>query len=33
MSSYLTTAAASSTYQTIAGMSSYLTTSVASATY
>jgi microcystin-dependent protein len=33
MSSYLTTASASSTYQTISGMSSYLTTASASATY
>jgi hypothetical protein len=32
-SSYLTTATASSTYQTQAGMSSYLTTSTASSTY
>lgn len=31
--SYLTTASASSTYQTISGMSSYLTTSSASSTY
>lgn len=31
--SYLTTASASSTYQTVAGMSSYLTTSAASSTY
>jgi microcystin-dependent protein len=33
MSSYLTTASASSTYQTIAGMSSYLTVASASSTY
>jgi hypothetical protein len=33
MSSYLTTATASSTYQTIANMSSYLTTATASSTY
>jgi predicted NACHT family NTPase len=33
MSSYLTTATASSTYQTISGMSSYLTTATASSTY
>jgi len=33
MSAYLTTASASSTYQTIAGMSSYLTTASASSTY
>lgn len=33
LGSYLTTASAASTYQTIAGMSSYLTTSAASTTY
>jgi hypothetical protein len=33
LSAYLTTATASATYQTIAGMSSYLTTSAASSTY
>jgi hypothetical protein len=33
MSAYLTTASASSTYQTLAGMSSYLTTASASSTY
>ena len=33
MSSYLTTATASTTYQTIAGMSSYLTTATDSTTY
>jgi hypothetical protein len=33
ISGYLTTASASSTYQTLSGMSSYLTTSAASSTY
>jgi hypothetical protein len=33
MSSYLTTSAAASTYQTLSGMSSYLTTSAAASTY
>ena len=33
MSSYLTTATASSTYQTITGMSIYLTTATAASTY
>ena len=33
MSSYLTTASASSTYQTIANMSNYITTASASTTY
>lgn len=33
LGSYLTTSAAASTYQTLAGMSSYLTTSAASTTY
>ena len=33
MTNYLTTATASSTYQTISGMSSYLTTATASSTY
>jgi hypothetical protein len=33
MSSYLTTSAAASTYQTLAGMSSYLTTATAATTY